>query len=168
MNSKDINLLKAVDESEKRYYTLFYNSPLGIVIVDIEKKKRAIAANQKWLDILGYTETEIYNNNMLSLSPKLQPDGAASAEKLHNIIREYKKDKALQEFEWQFKKKNGEAFWTKVIWTSINWYNTDCVMIIAHDIDQLKKQEIMLRDNMLELEQKNKALEAYITSGQYG
>ena len=164
MNSKDINLLKAVDESEKRYYTLFYNSPLGIVIVDIEKEKRAIASNQKWQDILGYTETEIYNNNMLSLSPALQPDGTTSAEKLRKIIQEYKKNKAVQEFEWQFKRKNGEAFWTKIIWTNINWYNTDCVMIITHDIDQLKKQEIMLRDNMLQLEQKNEALKAYITS----
>lgn len=162
--SSNSNLIKAVNESEKRYYTLFYNSPLGIVIVDIEEQKRAIAANQKWLDILGYTETEIYNNNMLSLSPKFQPDGATSIEKLHEIIKEYNKNKSVQEFEWQFKKKNGEAFWTKVIWTNINWYNADCVMIIAHDIDQLKKQEVMLRDNMLELKQKNEALKAYITS----
>jgi len=164
MNSKDLNLLKAVDESEKRYYTLFYNSPLGIVIVDIEKRKRAVAANQKWLDILGYTETEIYTNNMLSISPQLQPDGTTSAKKLKGIIQEYNKNKSVQEFEWQFKKKNSETFWTKVIWANINWYNEDCVMIIAHDIDQLKKQEIVLRDNMLELEQKNKALESYITS----
>lgn len=163
MNSNS-NLIKAVNESEKRYYTLFYNSPLGIVIVDIEEQKRAIAANQKWLDILGYTETEIYNNNMLSLSPKFQPDGATSAEKLHKIIKKYNKNKYVQEFEWQFKKKNGEAFWTKVIWANINWYNADCVMIIAHDIDQLKKQEVMLRDNMLELKQKNEALKTYITS----
>ncbi len=164
MESKGTNLLKAIDESEKRYYTLFYNSPLGIVIVDIEEKKRAIAANQKWLDILGYTECEVYKNNMLTLSPELQPDGASSAEKLHRIIHKYKNDGDVQEFEWQFKKKNGTPFWTKVIWTGINWYGADCVMIIAHDIDQLKKQEIVLRDNMLELEQKNEALKAYITS----
>jgi len=159
-----MNLLKAIDESEQRYYTLFYNSPLGIVIVDIEKQKRAIAANQKWLDILGYSETEIYNNNMVTLSPELQPDGTSSAKKLHDIILKYKKDQTVQEFEWQFKRKNGEPFWTKVIWAGINWYGSDCVMIIAHDIDQLKKQEIELRNSMLELEQKNEALKAYITS----
>lgn len=164
MEFRDMNLLKAFDESEERYYTLFYNSPLGIVIVDIDGLKRAVAANQKWLDILGYTETEIYKNNMLALSPKLQPDGIPSANKLRDIVQKYKKDKVVQEFEWQFKKKNGASFWTKVIWTSINWYGSDCVMIIAHDIDKLKKQEIKLRDNMLELEQKNEALKAYIAS----
>ena len=164
MKAKDINLLKAIDESEQRYYTLFYNSPLGIVIVDINEQKRAIAANQKWLDILGYNEIEIYKNNMLTISPEYQPDGTSSAEKLHQIIQEYKKDQAVQEFEWQFKKKNGSPFWTMVIWTGINWYGDDYVMIIAHDIDQLKKQEVVLRDSMLELEQKNKALKSYIAS----
>lgn len=164
MKARDMNLLKAIDESEQRYYTLFYNSPLGIVIVDIDKRKRAVAANQKWIDILGYTEAEVYNNNMLTLSPERQFDGIFSADKLRDIVKKYKKDQEVQEFEWQFKKKSGEPFWTKVIWTGITWYGSDCVMLIVHDINQLKKQEVVLRDSMLELEQKNEALKAYITS----
>ncbi len=88
-------------KSEERYSRLFHSSNDGILIHDLEGN--IIDANQKVLELFGYTKAEISTIKILMLHP------AEALEKSKWAFKTIIRDGSVR-FEIDFKKKNGELF----------------------------------------------------------
>ncbi len=162
----DENLKKeaALRESERRYRTLFEESPMGIIIVDLDDKKKGLECNQRWAEKLDLNKQQTLNGNMLTFSPKYQDDQTSSKDKLHEVLEAYRNTRKTLTFDWKFQKPNQEVFWAEVLITPIHWKGREETMMIVRDITQQKKQRKIIKENIKALNQTNEELKRYIES----
>lgn len=130
--------LDMLDQSQKRYRTLFDKTTDALLLIDGNK---FIDCNQATLDMLGYnTKEELYNTHPSELSPTLQPDGRASGEKANEMI-EIAFSRGSHRFEWDHMRKNGEVFPVEVLLTSIPYGDKNLLYTVWRDITERKKAE---------------------------
>ncbi len=134
-----------VMESEARYRSLFEHSPVGMLIIDIDETKRAIATNPKWTELMKSDMDTIMNANMLEFSPEFQPDGQRSRDKLGKLLAEYRATRQATSFEWQFKDGEEELRDMQVKLYPITVDGKGQTIMFINDITQLKEVERALR-----------------------
>ena len=123
-------------KSEEKYSRLFHNSNDGIFIHDLEGN--IIDANQKVLELFGYTKAEISGIKI----PMLHPAEALEKSKwaFKTIIRD-----GFVRFEIDFKKKNGELFSAEVSSSLFETEGYKVIQGIIRDISKRKLTEEALR-----------------------
>lgn len=154
----------ALEESEKRYRTLFENTPLGLLIADIDNKKKGLACNETMATLMQTTKQATLDGNMLVFSPKYQPDGELSADKLHEYLTIFRVKRFPMQLEWQFKTAKDKLIWCDVIFSPIQLGGEDHMLLIATDISDRKHQEKIIRNQLQVLNDKNEELQKYINS----
>ena len=161
MNNNNLQLSPIDDESIhnlQMYKTLFSKSIKCMLILENNK---LIDCNDSTIKMFKYkNKTSILNAKLSKLSPKIQPDGMDSLEKAKEIIK-IVLDKETYNFEWLFKRENGEDFYVEVFLTNVSHNNKSRFFALLKDINDRKKMESRLLDlnNMLMLE--TKKLERY-------
>lgn len=132
------NADEALRESEAMFRQLFNESNDPILLLD---ETGFINCNPATVSALGYQYKEDFlNKEPWQLSPELQPDGQASAEKAELMI-----NKALKEgynrFEWVHTKANGDDFHVEVMLTPIVFKGKQILYTIWRDLSEQKRAE---------------------------
>jgi len=131
--SKDLewNIIKR-KEVETYYKTLFNVANDAIFI---STGARYSECNHKALAMFGFTKDEIVGKGMLTLSPKYQPDGARSKEKLKEIIQDSHKGEQ-QVFRWSFIRSDGMEFPASVSLKIFRLDNEEFMLSSVRDISK--------------------------------
>ncbi len=154
----------ALEESEKRYRTLFENTPLGLLIADIDKQKKGLACNETMAVLMQTSKQATLDGNMLVFSPTYQPDGERSSDRLHEYLTIFRKKRVPIQLEWQFKTAKGKLIWCDVIFSPIQLAGEDHMLLIATDISDRKRQDQIIQNQIQALNLKNEELQKYIDS----
>lgn len=93
--------------SEAQLYQLFFEAPVGLVIVD--EQKRLLKVNQAFCDLVGYEERDIIGN---SYAVYTHPDDLASSLALTEQF--FAGGGGSYRFEKRYIRKNGELIWVSV------------------------------------------------------
>ncbi|MCW9012200.1 MAG: EAL domain-containing protein [Gammaproteobacteria bacterium] len=133
---------KSLDESKKRYRTLFDKTADALLLIEGDK---FIDCNQAALDMLGYnSKKELLDTHPSILSPEFQPDGQSSKTKANQMIEAAYK-KGSHRFEWNHVRKNGEVFPVEVLLTSIPYGASQLLHVVWRDISDRKQAEQEIR-----------------------
>ncbi len=95
-----------IRESEKKFRSLFDNSPLGKSITNIEG---SMYANRSFCDMLGYSHEELRKKNFMEIT---HSDDRALTEQVTKALLHGEQDQ--YKFEKRFVHKNGTIVWTEV------------------------------------------------------
>jgi PAS domain S-box-containing protein len=133
---------KALRESERNYREIFNATQEAIFIHDAHTG-RILAVNRSMTDMFGYSEEEAGRLPLERISSRKGPYTEPRA--LENIRKAV--ELGPQVFEWQFRKKNGEAFWSEVTLKNTEIGGKGRVLAVVRDIDHRKRAERALRES---------------------
>ncbi|OQX78283.1 MAG: hypothetical protein B6D64_07040 [Bacteroidetes bacterium 4484_276] len=149
---------KQADEEIKRLYQSIQQSPVSVVISDMDEK--VIYVNQKFIDVTGYTREEAIGS-----TPELIKSGKTPGKTYENLRKTLDLGK---EFQGEFlnRKKNGEFFWEHV---SISPVKNDIGEIthyiaVKEDITTRKKMEQDLLEAKEKAEGSDRLKTAFLTN----
>jgi PAS domain S-box-containing protein len=129
---------ETLHKSEEKYSRLFHSSNDGIFIHDLDGN--VIDANQKVLELFGYTKDEISSIKIPMLHPA--KDLEKSKRAFETIIRD-----GFVRFEIDFKKKDGELFSAEVSSSLFETGGNKVVHGIVRDITSRKLAEEALQNS---------------------
>lgn len=143
--SKDITERKKIEkvliESEIKYRTLFYKSPLPNWIFDMDTL-RFLDVNEAAIYHYGYTREEFLNMTIMDIRPK------EDAELILNDLSNIRAGADSRKGNWRHKKKNGEVIYVETTAHSIHFNGRDARIVIANDItEKLKTEEEIRKSN---------------------
>jgi len=151
---------KALKKEERRYRTLFEQSPEGIVLIDPETVL-PIEFNEIAHQQLGYSRDEFIQMRVSDYEAVEKPEDTKAH--IENILQEGRDD-----FETKHRTKNGEIKNILVTIQMLDLYGKPLLHCIYRDITELKQAEAeiselneMLQHRALELEAINKELESF-------
>jgi len=148
---------RLLQESEKRYRTLFESSRDAIILIN--RKGKILQGNPAAIKMFGYVDNEEFTSqNVKDLSPDYQPDGTLSlvkAEQMNKIAQE----KGSHFFEWKHKRKEGKEFFATVLLTKMELDNEIILQATVRDITENKLAEEALKKREKELEIRTNSLE---------
>ena len=101
--------LGALQESEKKYRTI-YNAPSDAILIYDPEKGKIVDGNKGMFSMFGYHHEEIQKLDMGDLSAGDSIYTAVEAKKMISTTLE----KGAQLFEWMARKKDGEVFWVEI------------------------------------------------------
>jgi len=132
---------KVLQQAQNTFETLFEKSPDGILLIEHD---RFIQCNKKMIDIFGYTSEEAFLNARPSqIFTRKQPDGEHSILKIKEMKKLAIRDSHHQ-FEFMYKKANGESFWTDIMLTRMELNGRDVIYVVCRDISSRKEMELEL------------------------
>ncbi len=153
-----------IKEKEERYKALFNNSQVGIVVINFQNNE-AIDVNPAAVRMFGKPREELLVSSMPNQSPMYQPDGRKSADKVHEILTEFKATLEEISFEWQFERKEtGELFDAIVTFSPITLAGKTAAVMFVNDLTERLETERKISKQIEELDRKNKELKNYISS----
>ena len=150
--------------SNERYRTLYANAPVGIIILDIDKRKRGLDCNEMLLKILKVDKHTALNGNMIVLSPENQQNGKSTKEKLGEVMSEFRSNRKPMQFEWLFKTTDNTTIWTEVTFSPLEWEGETQSIMFIKDVTKQKRQQQLILQQLSALNNKNEELEKYIAS----
>jgi PAS domain S-box-containing protein len=101
--------LGALQESEKKYRTI-YNAPSDSILIYDPEQGKIVDANKGMLDMFGYHYEDLHDMSLGDLSSGEFPFTRAETEKMIAATLE----QGTQLFEWMVRKKDGEVFWVEI------------------------------------------------------
>ena len=138
----------ALQESEKRYRTLFENSADALMTLD---EKALLDCNAATLKMFRYAgKNEFIQQNPALLSPPRQPSGAFSKTAAEQKIAEAF-EKGLTQFDWVYRRQDGECFLAEVSLTAIELAGHRVFLATVRDVTEHRKsqEQLRLRDSAL-------------------
>jgi PAS domain S-box-containing protein len=99
----------SLQESEKKYRTLFNASPYGIMLVNIQERE-LIEYNQRMLEIFACGESDLQERLKAAFLPPKENHEEGAAAKLRALLDDYEQHPRPISFQWQYVRKNGEVF----------------------------------------------------------
>jgi PAS domain S-box-containing protein len=150
---KSRSILKAYQESERRYRSLFYNSLEGVYLHDLEG--RFLDANGYLLNLLGYSRDELKNlnfNNVFHDSEQINKAYKTLKEIINTGLQ-------LEITEFRLQSKSGKIIWVETK-ASMIYENgkPSAIQGIARDVTQRKHYEEQLLANEEKLKETNQYL----------
>lgn len=140
----------ALEESEKKYESLYNLSADAIMILD--PLRGFTGGNKAALRLFGCkSEDEFSSLSPVDLSPDYQPDGSSSSQKAQEVIALALKN-GSHYFEWMHKRMNGEEFFASVLLSRIILKGVTVLQATVRDISIQKKMEEDLKYKIEELE----------------
>ena len=145
----------ALRESEERHRILFEDASDALMIIEPPSWKFT-RGNPATLEMFkAKDEEEFISQGPWDVSPDLQPDGRASAEKAKEMIETAMRDGSCF-FEWTHKRMNGEDFSATVLLSRIKQGEKTFIQATVRDITRQKQLEQQLKDKIADLEQYKK------------
>ncbi len=137
---------EALQDSERRFRTIFDSAGDGILIVD-GKNRHILDGNPAITELLGYTLDELCTLTVEDIHR--EEDWHANKEKIELIAS----GQSVGAFELVFKKKNGSVLYTELTGVPLVIQGTSCVCGIIRDITERKYAEQALYKAHDDLEQ---------------
>ncbi len=122
----------ALQESEEKYRNLFHQSSDGIVLYDLSG--RILDVNEKSLQLLGYSRSELLDMNIFELHP------ASFRERSEAVLDRIEREKQIN-FEGEFLTKQGSVFPAEVSCNLFTLGGREVIQGIVRDISERKKME---------------------------
>jgi len=135
-----------LQKSEEKYSNLFHHSNDSIFVHDLEGN--FIDANQKALDLFGYTKSEILSLKIPDLHSPKEYERARQAS--HHLF-----ENGVAQFEATFKKKNGEEFPAEISASVFEIAGEEVIQGIVRDITERKQaeEELHFKNTILSTQQ---------------
>lgn len=92
----------ALRESEQRYRELYTKTP--VMMHSVDREGRILAASQRWLEVMGYSEWEILGRRSIDF---LTPESREHA--VNVVLPDFYRTKQTSHVEYRMVKKNGEV-----------------------------------------------------------
>ncbi|MBF0521915.1 MAG: GAF domain-containing protein [Candidatus Omnitrophica bacterium] len=147
---------KALDESERRFFDVFYASKDAVLLIS---ENTFVDANETATRMLGYpTREEFVKTHPSELSPPIQPDGRSSVEKADEMIR-LAYEKGFHQFEWMHRKASGEDFPVQVSLTPVSVKGKQILYCVWLDLTKQKQDERRLIETQERLKEQAQKLE---------
>lgn len=140
--------IQALRDSEQRYRVLFDGTGDAIFVV---REGSFIDCNPAAEAMFGVERSVLLTLNPAALSPPLQADGSASAEKAM-VCMQRALSGNTQHFEWLHRRVTGETFDAEVTLSSISLGGAPCLIGTVRDITRRKRAEMALAHSRQQLE----------------
>ncbi len=142
-----------------KFKSLFHDTSDAMILI---KEMRYFDVNLATLSLFGYTDKKkLINIKIGSFSPKIQPDGIPSQDKINYHFGRCEKQGSSR-FEWQCQKPDGNILWLDITITKIVINKEALIHMICRDIDEMKKLEYQNTIKNMQLENSNRELVATI------
>ncbi|MBF0571794.1 MAG: PAS domain S-box protein [Candidatus Omnitrophica bacterium] len=152
-----------LQESEKRFFTVFYSSHDAMLLINAN---RFVDANEAAARMLGYaTREEFLKTHPSELSAPIQPDGRNSFDKAEEMMR-LAYEKGYHQFEWLHRKASGEDFPVQVSLTPIMLKGESLLHCVWTDLTRQKQDEQRLYVVQQNLKEQASQLEAALKESQ--
>ncbi len=126
-------LESALQESEKRFYAIFYSSLDPIFIID---ENRIVDCNKAAVEVLGFqSRDQLIHTHPSAISPPVQPDGVDSFDKTERLIKNVLQ-KGFERFEWEYKRADGKLFLAEVTLTEVKLQDRSIIYALWKDIHE--------------------------------
>ncbi|MBS0293971.1 MAG: EAL domain-containing protein [Proteobacteria bacterium] len=132
----------ALDESEERFRAVFNQAAVGMAEVDLHSD-RLLSVNQKFCDLLGYTEAELQRLRFQDISDSrdLDTDLAFMERVRAGEIGEFRMEK-------RYRHKDGHIVWAELMVSRLRiGGEIDCHLAMVQDIGERKQMEQALSDS---------------------
>ncbi len=144
--------------SEQTFRILFEDAADSILLL---KVGRFTDCNAATLALLGYADkAQLLNKTPAELSPELQPDGRPSSEKAAAMIA-IAQELGRHRFEWDHLRADGSIVPVEVSLTALQIRDETVLHTAWRDISARRKSEAALGRAMLDLDQRNHALQDF-------
>ena len=128
-------------QAAHRFETMFQSSPMPTLVVG---DKGILDCNRAALRILGVPSREtLLAYHPLKFSPKLQPDGDSSENKMHEM-ENVARAKGLHQFEWLHQKLDGTLFPAEVTLSPIEWHGQNALLVLWTDLSEKKQRDLQM------------------------
>jgi len=145
------NAEEKIKESEEKYKGLFEGSKDPIMTLELPSG-RFTSVNKAALELFNVkSEKEFLTLTPADITPKYQPEGELSSEKIKKM-NEIVLKKGSNYFEWLHKKLNGEEFYASVLLSKIKIGDRILLQANVRDITEKKiiEDELSFKTNLLE------------------
>jgi PAS domain S-box-containing protein len=141
---------EAVRESEEKYRILTERSPIGIVIMEKEKR-RVTFANPAACEMTGYSAEELNNVPLEKWSQMVHAeDRPAAAERAQRILAN---KRVPADFQYRLIRKDGSVRWVESNSAPITYRGKKATQIVMVDITERKRAERELQKHKERLEE---------------
>ena len=148
-------------KSQQLYSNLFDHSLDAIFVYDLEKDQ-IVQHNKAFKETFRIgEEIDITTIKNSALHPERHKDGRASNEIIKASIQWVKKHRSSKKLFHQNKRLDGEIFESETTLIP-NIYEENNLLVMIKDISQKQKQETVIKDQLIQLNQKNTELQIYI------
>jgi PAS domain S-box-containing protein len=134
-------------DSENLFRTIFETTPDPINLNSLDDGK-FILVNRKFLELTGFEKNEVIGKTALDL--KIWND----LDKRDQFFKQLLDEKQVNDFEAEFRCKNGKILTTLVSAKLLSYHNTPHLLAVTKDITELKHAELALIDAHTKLEKK--------------
>ncbi|MBK9391995.1 MAG: PAS domain S-box protein [Bacteroidetes bacterium] len=128
-------------QSEKKYKTLFFDSPEAFLIIENGVYIECNTASEK---LIGSSRSDIIGKTPHELSPEYQLNGRRSDEYAKALIEETFAGQRSA-FEWMHTRKDGTEFLAQINLTVIEYDRGPALLVNWQDITELRRAEDQLR-----------------------
>jgi phosphoserine phosphatase RsbU/P len=152
-------LTQPVDTSlpDDRFHVLFEHSSDALLIFD---ETGTTDCNDACVKLLKASDkAQVLAQHPAALSPEYQPDGRRSMEKSKEMDG-IAQARGYHRFEWMHRKLDGEAFPVEVTLNPVTIDGKPAMIVVWHDLTEIKRVEAQLRLRSAELEGLNRELAA--------
>lgn len=155
-------LVAKLTESERRFRTLFEQSPDAVLLFDSERGI-FIDCNTAALSLLRCTKAWLVDKHPWDIAPIRQPDGRLSTEVAREIVAELKRVDSLR-FEWRHSRGDGTDFPAEISETAIAIDGVKTFVAVVRDVTERKRAEAQLLELNAALEQRVSARTAELAA----
>ncbi len=139
---------KHLNEAMERYRALYENTPFAILLIN--SKGVIEDCNPRTVELFGYKKNELLEKEFRTL-------GAIQSKDLPMLLDLFKRmvsGEILHRVDLQLRKKDGNLIWTNLQASLVRIGKELFVQAIFHDIDQHKKEDLAMQEELERLRKK--------------